>query len=139
MRSISHAASWVAGKFGAGPDAAAAKAMEQNPENTGQAAVVRLNKKLEGTGFTAMGAGQYKDSQGHVIGKDALPPEIKTKLDGAGLAPTTPAAVTAQAQKVDQGSTENAEMKTAAAAPVASQTTIIQKAAPAAPCTTKFR
>jgi hypothetical protein len=91
-----------------------------------------LNKKLEGTGFTSLGAGKFRDNSGNIVKHDALPPAIKSKLDsGVSTVPTpgaakatnsqpspAPVAVIAKdtatsmaSKKVDSASTENAQMK----------------------------
>lgn len=123
----SHAVSWAQNKLGlGGPDSI--KAWHDN-------SISKLNKKLSGTGYTAMGAGQYKDSKGNVVKKINLPPSIKAKLDGVPKTPkistTVPPAVKAKisapatqamaAAKIDSASTENAGMKST---PVSAPTVI---------------
>ena len=96
--------------------------------------VAAVNKKLEGSGYTALGAGQYKDTSGHVVKHDALPASVRAKL-GEGAATTTtaapspmavasqaPVAAAAAAARVDSASSDNAGMKAAAAAPVVNLT-----------------
>lgn len=47
-------------------------------------AIDKLNMKLKGTGYTALGAGKYRGPEGKVYSKPELPPQIIQKLDGPG-------------------------------------------------------
>ena len=76
---------------------------------------VMVQNKIQGTGFTALGAGKYKDQKGNVLNKAQLPPDVKAKLDtnkiGADqLRPNDKGSVSGKIQRVNQ---ENAELKSA--------------------------
>lgn len=88
------------GRFFSGQDAKyAAQEAKFNKYENSESIIGRLNDKLKGTGFTALGAGQYKDAQGHTVKAVDLPPDIQSKIN---LATTKAvAAPTAVASKLE--------------------------------------
>ena len=101
-----------------------------NKVHAGDEGKQNFNKKLEGTGYTSLGAGKFQDASGNTVSRDQLPPDVAAKLPPipqAGPAPqdkaavAAPAAQSAAAEKIDSASTENSDMKSASAAPVINQ------------------
>jgi hypothetical protein len=102
-------------------------AEEQKRENAwnkygNRNAINSLNTKLQGTGYTAIGAGQYKDSKGNTVKKADLPPEVQRKLDAnvakvTNPAESVPAKLEAQAPKAASDTASQKLTDTPTAAP----------------------
>lgn len=57
-------------------------------KNLSNQALDRVNSKLKGTGYTALGAGRYQGPDNKIYDKSSLPQDLQQKLGGVVAAPT---------------------------------------------------
>jgi hypothetical protein len=111
-----------------------------NPEAAGKRATKTItfaesaaitNKKLEGTGYTLTNTNEYTDASGKKLKSADLPANVQAKISlgttatpaisTATAAIAAPATSAAAAKRIDAASTDNSNMKAAAASPTVIQ------------------
>jgi hypothetical protein len=108
----------IAGGVGSltGQNAEANKAVKAGEESKSDT-LSKLDKKLEGTGYKALGAGKYQGPDGQIYTRGNLPTDVQQKLGGSQVTPdarenaTPPEPRKKEEAPVQQLSDENQQLK----------------------------